>query len=89
MCNSIRSKLGLERWEMLHHQRRQEPIFTEGEQILLVESIDVGISILVDYTVRDDDGPTLVRSTDPIERETTWKTGDGTEQTLESLRQVV
>jgi hypothetical protein len=64
-------------------------IFTEKEQILLVESIDVGMSILVDDTVRDVDGPTLVRGSDPIERETTWKTGDGTEQALESLRQVV
>ena len=40
--NSIGSKLGLERWEMLHHQRRQESIFTEREQILLVESVHIG-----------------------------------------------
>ena len=89
MRNSIRSKLGLESWEMLHHQRRQESIFTEREQILLVKSVDVGFSVLVDDTVRDDDGSTLVCGTDPIQRETTRKTGDRTEQTLESLRQVV
>ena len=36
MSNSIRTKLGLQRREMFHQKRRQKPIFTQREQILLM-----------------------------------------------------
>ena len=43
-CHSVRfgvgAELGLERREMLHEQRREETIFTEREQVLLVECVD-------------------------------------------------
>ena len=76
-CHSVRfgvgAELGLERREMLHHECCQEPIF-EREQILLVQRIDIGLRVLLDDTVGDDDGPSLVGSTDTIERETTGQT---------------
>lgn len=62
----ICTKLGLERGEMFHQERRQETIFSEREQILLVQRIDVGLRVLVDYTVRDDDRSSFVGSTNPI-----------------------
>jgi hypothetical protein len=51
MGDSIRCELGFEGGKMLHHQRRQEPIFTKGEQVLFVESVDVRVSVLVNDTV--------------------------------------
>ena len=83
------TELGLERGEMLHQQGSQETIFTKGEQILLVQGVDIGFSVFFDDTVGDDDWATLVGCTNPVHGETSRKTGDGAEETLESLGQVV
>jgi hypothetical protein len=44
---------------MFRHQRRQESIFTRGEQVL-VKCVDVRFCIFVNDLIRDDDGTTLV-----------------------------
>jgi len=54
-----------------------------------MEGIDVGIGVLFDYSVRDDDGTTLVGCADTIKTETSRQACDGTKQTLESFGQVV
>lgn len=74
---------------MLHEERRQEPIFTEREQVLLMKCVDIRLGILVNDTVGDEDRTALVSSTNTVEGETSGKTGHGTEQTLKSLREVV
>jgi hypothetical protein len=74
MCNRIRNELGLERGEVFQEERRQETIFTEREQVLLVKRIYVAFSVLVDDTVGDDDRSALVCGTDTVERETSRKT---------------
>jgi hypothetical protein len=70
--NCIGRKLHLEGGEMLHHQRGKVSIFTQGEQVLLVQSVDVRLRILVDDSARDDDRTTLVRRSDSIDTETSW-----------------
>ena len=87
--NSIRGELHLVRWEMLHHQSCQITIFTQREQIFLVEGVDVPLRVVVNDTIRDDDRPTLVRRSDTIQRETTGQTGDRAEQTFESFSKMM
>lgn len=60
---------------MLHQERRQETIFTEGEVILLMQRANVGLSILFDNSV------TLVSCSDTIKTETSGKTSDRTNLT--------
>ena len=59
-------ELRAERREVLQQQRRQETIFTEGEQVLLVQRVDVGLGVLLYDAVRDDDGATLVGGPDAV-----------------------
>ena len=87
--DGIGLELGLERREMLHEERRQEPIFTQREQILLVKRVDIGLSVLVNDTVGDEDRTALVSGTNTVEGEASGETGHGTEQTLESLGEMV
>lgn len=47
MSDGIRCELHLECREMLHHKCREVPIFSEGEEILLVESIDIRLRVFV------------------------------------------
>lgn len=89
MRDSIRSEFGPEGWEVLEEEGRQVTIFTEREQILLVQSVDQRFRVFFDDTVRDDDRATFVRGTDPVHRETSRQTRHGPEQALERLRQVV
>lgn len=89
MRDGVGAELSLERREMLHHECCQESILSEREQILLVQRIDIGLRVLLDDTVGDDDGPSLVGSADTIQRETTGQTRHRAEQTLESLGQVM
>ena len=89
MRNCIRSELEPVRWEMLHQERCQITIFTEREQVLLVQSINIAFCIVVDNAIGDDDRATFVGSTDPVHRETSGQTRHGAEQALERLRQVV
>ena len=51
---------------MLEEQSRQVTILTKREQVLLMEGIDVGLGVLLDDAVGDDDRTTLIRSTDSI-----------------------
>ena len=89
MCDSILGELGPERGEVLEQECREVTIFTEREQVLLVQGIDKRLSVLLDDSVRDDDRATLVGSTDSVHRETPRQTRHGAEQALERLRQVV
>jgi hypothetical protein len=74
VCNRIRNELGLECGEVFQKERRQETIFTEREQILLVKRIYIAFGVLVDDTVGDNDRSALVCGTDTVERETSRKT---------------
>lgn len=76
MSESICTEFRLEGGEMLHHQRCQKPIFTEGEQVLLVQCVDVRFRVLLNDAIGNDDGPALVGSPDAVERETTGQAGD-------------
>lgn len=51
---------------MLEEQSRQVTILTKREQVLLMEGINVGLGVLLDDAVGDDDWTALVRSTDSI-----------------------
>lgn len=85
MSKSMRVELGPECREMLEQQRRQETILAQREQILFVQSVDVGFSVFLDDTIGDDDGATFVGGSDTIKGETSWKTSHRAEQTFESL----
>jgi hypothetical protein len=89
MRNSVRAELCLEGREMLHQECRQEAIFTKGEQILLMQGVNVGLSVLFNNSARDDDGTTLVSCSDAIESEAPGQTSDRAKQTFESFRKVV
>lgn len=54
-----------------------------------MKRVDIGLCVLINDTVGDEDRTALVSSTDTIEGETSGETGHGTEQTLEGLREVV
>ena len=87
--NRIRAKLGFKRREMLHQQRRQKPILSQREQVLLVQRVDIGFGVFLNDAIGDDDGPTLVCSPDSIQRETTRQTGDGTKEGFKGLGEMV
>lgn len=89
MRHRIWTKLGLVLWEMLHQQRRQESIFTQTEQVLLVQGVDVGFGVFLDDAVADDDRTTLVGRANSVEGETTGKTGDGAKERLEGFGEMV
>jgi hypothetical protein len=74
---------------MLHHQRREVSIFTEREQVLLVQGIDIDLGIFVNDSSRNDDRSALVGRSDSVDTETTGQTGDGSEKTLEGLGQMM
>ena len=54
-----------------------------------LECVDDWFAVFVDDTSRDDDRPPFVRCSDPVEGETTRKTGHGTEERLESFRKMM
>jgi len=89
MRGSIRAEFGFECREMLHQKSRQETIFTEGEQILLVQCVDIGFGVFLDDTVGNDDGTAFVGSSNTIKGETTRQTGDRSEQTFKGLGQMM
>ena len=66
MGDSRTKELGAERREVLQQECRQETIFTKRKQVLLVQRVNVGFSVLLDDTIRDDDGPALVGSPDAV-----------------------
>jgi hypothetical protein len=74
MSDRIWNELRLERGEVLQEECRQETIFTEREQVLLVQRVYVPFGVLVDDTVRNDDRPAFVCSADTVERETSGET---------------
>ena len=89
MTERMRVELGLEGREVLHNESRQETIFTEREQVLLVQGVHVRLGVLVDDTVRDDDGTSFVGGADAKEREATGQAGDGAEERFEGLRKMM
>lgn len=89
MRNCIRSELEPVRWEMLHQERCQITIFTEREQVLLVQSINIAFCIVVDNAIGDDDRATFVRGTNSVHGETSWQTSDRSKQTLEGFGEMV
>lgn len=89
MCDCVGSELRLERGEILEEQRCQVTIFTKGKQVLLMESINVRLCVVLDDAVGDNDWATLVRGSDSVQRETARKTSDRSEQALESLGEMV
>lgn len=89
MSNGVWRKLHLEGREVLHHERGEVTIFTEREQVLLVERVDIDLRVFVNDPGRNDDRPSLVGRTDSVDTETTGKTGDGSKETFERLGQVM
>lgn len=55
---------------MLQEECGEETVFTEGEEVLLVERVDIAFGVFVDDPVGNDDRTTLVSRADTIERET-------------------
>lgn len=47
MSDSIRRELHLVLREVLHHQGSQVTIFSKREEVLLVQSVDVGLGVFV------------------------------------------
>lgn len=68
--NGIRSEFHLESREMLHHERGEVSIFSEREQVLLMECVDVRLGVLIDDQRGDDDRSTFVRRSDTVDGET-------------------
>lgn len=89
MRGRIGAKLRLERREVFHHQRRQKTIFTEREQILLVQCIHVRLGVFFNDTVRDDNGSSFIGCADTVQGETTRQTCDGAKKTFECFGQVM
>ena len=89
MCDCVGCELRLKRREMLEEQSRKVTILTEREQVLLMEGINVGLCIVLDDAVGDDDRTTLICGSDSVQRETAGETGNGAEKTLKSLGEVV
>ena len=89
MRSSIRRELGLERREVFHQQRRQEPILAKRQKIFLVQCVDVRLRVFVNDPTRDNDGTALVSGPDAVHGETSRQTGHGTEQTLKRFRQMM
>ena len=54
-----------------------------------MERVDIGLSVVVNETVGDNDWTTLVGGMDRIEGEAIRETGHGTEQTLKGLGEMV
>ena len=76
MGDRIRRELSFERREMLEKQRCQETIFSEREQVLLMQRIHIRLGIFVNDAVGDDDRSPLIGGTNAVDRETTGKTSD-------------
>ena len=87
--DGIRRELHLECRKVLHHQRSKISVLSKREQVLLVQSVDVGLGVFFDDHGGDDDRPAFVCGSNPINRETTGKTGDRAEKRLEGFGQVV
>ena len=66
----IRNEFRLEGRKVLQEECGEETVFTEGEEVLLVERVDIAFGVFVDDPVGNDDRTTLVSRADTIERET-------------------
>lgn len=79
--------------ESSQHQRRQEPIFSEEEQVLLVKGVDDVFRIVFDDIGIGEDGNPVtfssLRGFDSVHGETTWETGDSSENGFESLGEMM
>src|ERR1700722_164744 len=89
MCNSVGCEFAFQRSKMLYHQRCQVAIFAEGEQVLLVKGVEVGLSVFIDDAIGNNNRSTFVGRTDTVERETARKTSDRSEETFKGLGEVM
>lgn len=85
----ISHELGLMPREVLQDQGREVSIFSEMKQVLHVQSVDPILRVVVNDLVGDEERLVRVRSAQSVDRETTGQTGNGTEQRLEGLGQMV
>lgn len=74
---------------MLHEQCRQETIFAQGEQILLMQGVDMVLSVLINDSIGYDEWSTFISGTNPVETEATRQTRNRSEETLEGFRKVM
>ena len=59
------------------------------QQVLHMQRVNTILRVVLDELVGDEQGLVGIRRSQAVERETTGKTSNGTEQRLESLRQMV
>ena len=71
-----------ERWEVLHHKRRKVLTLAEGEQVLLVKSIDITFRVFFNDSVGDNK---RADSTDAVHAEARTHASDRTEERFECL----
>jgi hypothetical protein len=74
---------------VLEDQSREVTVLTKVEQVLEVERVDAVLRVVVDDLVRDEERLARVGGAQTVHRETTGQTGDGAEQRLERLGEVV
>lgn len=93
LANSLWTEDHLALGECLEHERCEVSIFTEQEQVLLVERVDNVLRIVFhNIRVSENGDPIAVfflGCLDSVHRETTWKTSNTTKHGLESLGHVM
>lgn len=87
--NSVRGEFHLVRREVLHHERGEVSIFSEREQILLVECVNIGFGVFVNDHRRDDNWPTFIGGSNSVDRETTGEARDGAEEGFKGFSEVM
>jgi len=65
--DGVGRELHLVSWEVLEHEGGEVSIFSEREEVLLVEGVDDGFRVVVDDSLRDDDGSSFVGGSDSVE----------------------
>lgn len=85
----VTDELSLVVREMLQEQSRQVTIFTQMQQILLVQGVDSVLGIVADDLVRDEEGFVGVGRSEAVHRETTGKTSNGPEETFEGFGEMM
>lgn len=65
--DGVGRELHLVGWEVLEHEGGEVSILSEGKEVLLVEGVDDGFRVIVDDSLGDDDGSSLVGSSDSVD----------------------
>ncbi len=76
MGDGVGGELHLESWEVFHHERREVTVFSEREQVLLVQGVDIWLRVFVYNPAGDDDRSALIGCSDSVDTETTGEAGD-------------